>query len=101
MVTTGAAAPPIYAPASAYFEIVGAVKQGSPFNIGATLGCAVKLDNAATKVTILDPKKFVLNMVQDVMIESDKDVKAHKIIVSGYLRAQGTLRDNKAAAYID
>ena len=98
---TGAAAPTIYAPASAYFEIVGAVKQGSPFNIGATLGCAVKLDNAATKVTILDPKKFVLNMVQDVMIESDKDVKAHKIIVSGYLRAQGTLRDNKAAAYID
>ena len=98
---TGASAPTIYAPASAYFEIVGAIKQGSPFNIGATLGCTVKLDNAATKVTILDPKKFVLNMVQDVMIESDKDVKAHKVIVSGYLRAQGTLRNNKAAAYID
>ena len=98
---TGASAPTIYAPASAYFEIVGAIKQGSPFNIGATLGCTVKLDNAATKVTILDPKKFVLNMVQDVMIESDKDVKAHKVVVSGYLRAQGTLRNNKAAAYID
>jgi len=98
---TGASAPTIYAPASAYFEIVGAIAQGSPFNIGAALGCPVKLDNAATKVTILDPKKFVLNMVQDVMIESDKDVKAHKVIVSGYLRAQGTLRNNKAAAYID
>ena len=98
---TGASAPTIYAPASAYFEIVGAIAQGSPFNIGAALGCPVKLDNAATKVTVLDPKKFVLNMVQDVMIESDKDVKAHKVIVSGYLRAQGTLRNNKAAAYID
>lgn len=98
---TGASAPVIYAPSAAYFEIVGAIKQGAPFNIGATLGCQVKLDNAATKVTILDPKKFVLNEVQGVMIESDKDVKAHKIVVSGYLRAQGTLRHNKAAAYID
>lgn len=98
---TGASVPVIYAPATAYYEIVGAIAQGSPFNIGTTLGCEVKLDNAATKVTILDPKKFVLNMVQDVMIESDRDVKAHKVIVSGYLRAQGTLRNNKAAAYID
>ena len=98
---TGASVPVIYAPAAAYYEIVGAIAQGSPFNIGATLGCEVKLDTAATKVTIVEPKKFVLNVVQDVMIESDKDIKAHKIIVSGYMRAQGTLRNNKAAAYID
>ena len=97
---TGAGTPVIYAPATSYFEIVGAIAQGSPFNIAATLGCTVKLDNAATGVTILDPKKFVLNMVQDVMIESDRDIKAHKVIVSGYARAQGTLRHNKAAAYI-
>ncbi len=97
---TGAGTPVIYAPSTSYFEIVGAIAQGSPFNIAATLGCTVKLDNAATGVTILDPKKFVLNMVQDVMIESDRDIKAHKVIVSGYLRAQGTLRHNKAAAYI-
>ena len=97
---TGAGTLVIYAPSTSYFEIVGAIAQGSPFNIAATLGCTVKLDNAATGVTILDPKKFVLNMVQDVMIESDRDIKAHKVIVSGYLRAQGTLRHNKAAAYI-
>ena len=97
---TGAGTPVIYAPSTSYFEIVGAIAQGSPFNIAATLGCTVKLDNAATGVTILDPKKFVLNMVQDVMIESDRDIKAHKVVVSGYLRAQGTLRHNKAAAYI-
>jgi len=97
---TGAGTPVIYAPATSYFEIVGAIAQGSPFNIAATLGCTVKLDNAATGVTIVDPKKFVLNMVQDVMIESDRDIKAHKVIVSGYCRAQGTLRHNKAAAYI-
>ena len=98
---TGASVPVIYAPSANYYEIVGAIAQGSPFNIGTTLGCEVKLDNAATKVTIIDPKKFVLNVVQPVMIESDRDIKAHKVAVSGYLRAQGTLRHNKAAAYID
>lgn len=91
----------IYAPASSYYEIVGAVKSGSPFNIGATLGCEVKLDDAATKITVLAPKAFILNEVQSVMVESDKDVENHKIVVSGYLRAQGTLRQSKAAAYIN
>lgn len=97
----GANAPVIYAPASKYYEIVGAIAQGSPFNMAAALGMQVKLDNAATKVTVVDPKSFVLNQVQGVLVESDKDVKAHKIIVSGYLRAEGTLRRNNAAAYIN
>lgn len=97
---TLANAPVIYAPAAKYYDIVGAVKSGSPFNIGATLGCTVKLDNAAAHVTVVDPKAFILNIVQDTMIESDRNVKDHKVIVSGYLRAQGTMRKNKAAAYI-
>lgn len=90
----------IYAPSSAYYEIVGAIKSGSPFNIGATLGCEVKLDDAATKVTVLDPKAFILNVAQNTLIESDRDVKNHKVIVSGYMRAEGTLRQSNAAAFI-
>lgn len=90
----------IYAPSTAYYEIVGAIKDAVPFNIGTTLGCEVKLDDAAAHVTILAPKSFVLNLVQDVMIESEKDVKNHKVVVAGYMRAQGTMRQNKAAAYI-
>ena len=99
---TGAAAPIIYAPASSYYEIVGAINGagGNPFNIATTLGVQAKLDTAATHVTIVDPKKFVLNEVQPVMVESDRDIKNHKVIVSGYLRAQGTMRHNKAASYI-
>lgn len=99
---TGAAAPTIYAPASSYYEIVGAINGagGNPFNIATTLGVQAKLDTAATHVTIVDPKKFVLNEVQPVMVESDRDIKNHKVIVSGYLRAQGTMRHNKAASYI-
>ncbi len=99
---TLATKPVIYAPATEYYSIVGAVNGTStPFNIAATLGCEAKLDTAATKVTIVDPKMFVVNEVQSVMIESDRDIKNHKITVSGYMRAQGTLRKVKAAAYID
>lgn len=90
----------VYAPSASYYEIVGAIKSGSPFNIGATLGVEVKCDDAATKITIVDPKMFILNQVSPVMVESDKDIKNHKIVVSGWTRAEGTLRNNKAAAYI-
>lgn len=90
----------IYAPSTSYYEIVGAIKSGSPFNMGTTLGVEVKCDDAATCVVVVAPNAFILNVVQDTMIESDKDTKNHKVIVSGYLRAQGTLRKNKAAAYI-
>ena len=93
--------PIIYAPATSYYEIVGAIAQGSPFNIGTTLGCQVKLDNAATKVTILDPGMFVLNVIQDTMIESERDAKNAQFIIGGYMRAEGCLRKTKAAAYID
>lgn len=98
---TQARTPVIYAPASSYYEIVGAIAQGSPFNIGTTLGCAVKLDAAATKVTILDPSMFVLNVIQDVAVESQKDVQNAQFIIGGYMRAEGCLRKTKAAAYID
>lgn len=90
----------IYAPSTRYYDIVGAIKSGSPFNIGATLGCEVKLDDAASDIVVLAPKSFVLNEVQGVMVESQRDVKSHKIVVSGYMRAQGTLRHNTAAAYV-
>lgn len=92
--------PVIYAPASAYYEIVGAIAQGSPFNIGATLGCQVKLDNAATKVTVLDPALFCLNVIQDTIIESERDAKNAQFVIGGYMRAEGCLRKTAAAAYI-
>jgi len=97
---TQARRPVIYAPASAYYEIVGAIAQGSPFNIGNTLGCEVKLDSAATKVTVLDPGMFVLNIIQDTIVESERDAKNAQFVIGGYMRAEGCLRKTKAAAYI-
>lgn len=93
--------PVIYAPASEYYNLVGATDtNGQPVDIMGVLKCEVKRDDAATKITIVDPKQFVLNLVQGVMVESDKDIKTHHVIVSGYLRAEGTLRKTKAASYI-
>lgn len=93
--------PVIYAPATEYYNIVGAIAQGSPFNIGNTLGCEVKLDTAATKITILDPTLFVLNVIEDATVESQKDVQNAQFVIGGYMRAEGCLRKTKAAAYIN
>lgn len=90
----------VYAPASSYYEIVGAIQQGSPFNMGAALGVEVKLDNAATKVTVVDPDMFALNVIQDTMIETQRDAKEAAFVIAGYMRAEGCLRKTKAAAYI-
>ena len=40
-------------------------------------------------------------MVQDIMVESDKDIKKHVITYSGYARFQCALLAPKAAAKLD
>lgn len=95
--------PVIYCNAANYYALMGAVDaNGQPiFRDGVAIGAAVKIDSAVTSGFIcLDPKKFILNVVQDVMVESDKDVKEHVIIVSGYARAEGCMRDNLAASKV-
>lgn len=96
--------PVIYASVADYYAILGATDTvGQPiFRDGLVLQANLKKDNAvpAGTVVVVDPAKFVLNEVQGIMLESDKDVKAHRVVVSGYLRAEGCMRDNAAAAYI-
>lgn len=94
--------PIIYAPASLYYEVVGEVDTvGQPvFRNGLVLNAKFVLDNAATKVTVVDPKQFLLNVAQDVMVESQKDVANACYIIGGYCRAQGCMRVKKAASYI-
>lgn len=94
----------VYASRAKKFEqIVGMVDTaGQPvFRDGCTLGYDVKEDSAAgDDIFIVDTSKFVLNMVQDIMIENDRDIKTHKIIISGYARAEGCMRDAGAGAYV-
>lgn len=67
---------------------------------GIILGAAIKIEDAVAdgKILVGDGKKVVYNMVQDIMIESDKDIKKHVTTYSGYARGEGTLADPKAFA---
>lgn len=69
---------------------------------GTLLGAPVKIEDSVADDVLLigDPKKFVYNMIQDVMVETDKDIKAHKYIYSGYARGEGSLVDDKAFAQL-
>ena len=62
------------------------------------LGAQVKIDDSveAGKLLIGDAKKITYNLVQDIMIETDRDIKKHVITHSGYARGEGALIDDKA-----
>lgn len=67
---------------------------------GTILGATIKAEDAVAdnKLLIGDPSKVVYNMVQDIMIESDRDIKKHVTTYSGYARGQGALIDEMAFA---
>lgn len=60
---------------------------------GTLLGATIKIEDAVADGVILagDPSKFVYNMVQDIMVETDRDIKRHVITHSGYARGEGAL----------
>lgn len=69
---------------------------------GTILGATIKVEDAVADNVMLigDPKKVVYNMVQDIMIESDRDIKKHVTTYSGYARGQGALIDGEAYAQL-
>lgn len=70
---------------------------------GYLLGAPVKAEDAIADDLIWfgDPKQIVGNMVQDIMVESDKDIKKHVNIFSGYARFECALLAPKAFAKLD
>lgn len=69
---------------------------------GAILGAQIKFEDAIgdTELLIGDPSKYLQNVVAPVVIESDKDLKLHKYIYSGYTCQEGVLTDDKAFAVV-
>lgn len=63
---------------------------------GVLLGATIKVEDAVEdgKLLVGDPKKVIYNMVQDIMIETDKDIKKHVYTYSGYARGEGALIDD-------
>jgi len=67
---------------------------------GSILGAIIKVEDSVAdgKLLVGDAKKVTYNMVQDIMVEKDRDIKTHKVIHSGYARGEGALIDDKAFA---
>lgn len=89
--------------ATKYTKILGLVDTaGQPiFRDGVALGATVKVDAAAgDKIYILDPKKVVGNMIQPIMIESDRDITTQTIINAGYCRFDAALTDTASCSII-
>lgn len=65
---------------------------------GVLLGATIKVEDAVKdgKILIGDGSKVVYNMIQDIMIENDRDIKKHVTTYSGYARGQGALIDDVA-----
>ncbi len=69
---------------------------------GQLIGKPIKEEDAAPANTllILAPRAFVFNVIQDFMVERDKDIKRHVHIIAGYARAEGTLVNDLAAVVL-
>jgi HK97 family phage major capsid protein len=69
---------------------------------GSIIVATIKIEDAVADNVILigDPKNVVYNMVQDIMIESDRDIKKHVTTYSGYARGQGALVVPKSFAQL-
>lgn len=67
---------------------------------GILLGAAIKVEDAVEdgKILIGDGTKVTYNMIQDIMIESDRNIKTHTVTYAGYARGSGALIDDKAFA---
>lgn len=65
---------------------------------GVLLGATVKIEESVAdgKLLIGDPKRVVNNVITDIMVETDKDIKAHKYIYSGYERNEAALIDDRS-----
>jgi len=69
---------------------------------GQLFGKGIKEEDAlvAGEVLILDPTQFIYNIVQDIMLEKDNDIKKHVHTIAGFAIAEGTLTNDKAGALV-
>ena len=97
-----AAVPVIYAKSADYYAILKEVDQnGQPIvREGVVLGAELKKDNAATKITILDPNDFVLDKIAEVSLKVQDKVEEGCYVYGAYARAEGCMRKTNSAAFI-
>ena len=66
------------------------------------LGKGIKEEDALAEgeILILDPTQFIYNVVQDIMLERDKDIKKHVHTISGFAIAEGSMTNDRAGTLI-
>lgn len=69
---------------------------------GTLLGAEVKIEDSVADGVVLvgDPNRVTCNMVQDIMVETDKDITNHVYIYSGYCRGEAALIDDLSFAMV-
>lgn len=67
---------------------------------GSVLGATIKIEEAVAdgKILLGDPKRVVGNVVQNIMVENDRDIKTHTVVYSAYARMQAALIDTESFA---
>ena len=67
---------------------------------GSILGATIKLEEAVEdgKILVGDPKRVVGNVIQDIMVETARDIKTHTVVYSAYARMQSSLIDTESFA---
>lgn len=70
---------------------------------GVLLGARIRLESAVAdgKILVGDPMRVVGNVVQDIMVENDRDIKSHTVIYSAYARMQAALIDDQSFASLE
>lgn len=67
---------------------------------GSIIGAKIRLEEAVAdgKILVGDPKRVFGNVVQDIMVETDRDIKSHTVLYSAYARMQAALMDDQSFA---
>ena len=71
--------------------------------VGRVLGAEVKIEDAIADDTLIigDASKITRNVVQDIMIETDRDIKKHMTTYSAYEREESVVVDAAALVVLN
>lgn len=69
---------------------------------GQVLGIGIKQEDALAddELLILDPKQYIENVVQPLLIERDKNIKTHVHTIAGIVISGGSMTNDKAGALV-
>ena len=82
--------------------LIGFIPNHAESISGQLLGKGIKEEDALPdgEVLILDPKQYMFNVVKDITLETDRDIKKGVNTIAGHAIAGGSLTNDKAGVFI-